>query len=118
MNTHKKPFSVTKKKICLNYPRSAAMGFFSKGLKKVFETAVVNEPRMFKPLKVYCTRKKIPKIYTDMMGTPAKILNFIGSCVSSISYRLFIYCYTYHHLFNCLFWPTVRFVPRIGQSQT
>ena len=28
----------------LNYPKSAAMGFFSKGLNNEFETAVVNEP--------------------------------------------------------------------------
>ena len=42
------------KKITLNYPRSAAMGFFSKGLKNGFETAVVNEPSVFEPLKFYC----------------------------------------------------------------
>ena len=28
-----------KKKTTLNYPKSAAMGFFSKGLKNEFETA-------------------------------------------------------------------------------
>ena len=27
---------------------------FSKGLKNEFETAVVNEPSVFEPLKVYC----------------------------------------------------------------
>ena len=43
-----------KKKITLNYPKSAAMGFFSKGLKNEFETAMVNEPSAFEPLKVYC----------------------------------------------------------------
>ena len=32
-----------KKKITLIYPKSAAMGFCTKGLKKEFETAVVNE---------------------------------------------------------------------------
>ena len=31
------------------------MGFCSKGLKNKFETAVVNEPSMFEPLKFYCT---------------------------------------------------------------
>ena len=41
---HKKP---------LNYPKSAAVGFFSKGLKNEFETAVVNGP-VFEPLKFYC----------------------------------------------------------------
>ena len=44
----------TKKKNTLNYPKSEAMGFCSKGLKKEFETAVVNEPSVFEPLKFYC----------------------------------------------------------------
>ena len=30
------------------------MGFFSMGLKNEFETAVVNEPSVFEPLKFYC----------------------------------------------------------------
>ena len=30
------------------------MGIFSKGLKNDFETAVVNEPSVFEPLKFYC----------------------------------------------------------------
>ena len=38
-----------KKKIILNYPISAAMGFFSMGLKKDFETAVLNELSVFEP---------------------------------------------------------------------
>ena len=38
----------------LNYPKSPAMGFFSKGLENEFETAVVNEPSLFEPLKFYC----------------------------------------------------------------
>ena len=42
-----------KKKIILNYPLSAAMGFCSKGLKNEFETAVVNKPSVFEPLKFY-----------------------------------------------------------------
>ena len=41
-------------KNCLNYPKSAAMGFFSKGHKNEFETAMVNEPSVFEPLKFYC----------------------------------------------------------------
>ena len=43
------------KKNTLNYPKSAAMTFFSKGLNNEFETAVVNEPSVFEPLKFYCT---------------------------------------------------------------
>ena len=36
-----------KKNIILNCPKSAAMRFFSKGLKNEFETAVANEPSVF-----------------------------------------------------------------------
>ena len=39
----------------LNYPKSAAVGFFSKGLKNEFETVVVNEPSVFEQLTFYCT---------------------------------------------------------------
>ena len=42
------------KKNTLNYPKSAAMGFFTKGLKNEFETDVVNEPSVFEPLKFHC----------------------------------------------------------------
>ena len=42
-----------KKKNIQNYLKSAAMGFFQ-GLKNEFETAVVNEPSVFEPLKFYC----------------------------------------------------------------
>ena len=54
MSAHNIPFSI-KKKITLYFSRSAAMGFFSKGLKNEFETAIE-----FKPLKFYC-------IYHQMM---------------------------------------------------
>ena len=40
-----------KKKITLNYPKYAAKGFFSQGLKNEFETAVENERSVFEPLK-------------------------------------------------------------------
>ena len=43
-----------KKKITLNYPKSAVMRFFPKRLKNEFETAVVNEPSVFEPRKFYC----------------------------------------------------------------
>ena len=38
----------------LKLSKSAAMGFFSKGLKNEFETAVMNESSVFEPLKFYC----------------------------------------------------------------
>ena len=34
------------------YPRTAAMGYFSKGLKNEFETAVINQPSVFESLMV------------------------------------------------------------------
>ena len=49
-----------KKKITLNYPKSSAMGFCSKGLKNKLETAVLNEPTMFEPLKLYRTCINLP----------------------------------------------------------
>ena len=46
-----------KKKIAHNYSKSAAMGFFPRGLKNEFKTAVINEPSVFQPLmKFYCIR--------------------------------------------------------------
>ena len=42
------------KKTTINYLKFTASGFFSKGLKNEFETAVVNEPSVFEPLKLYC----------------------------------------------------------------
>ena len=44
MRTHNIPFSMYERKTSLNYPRSAAMGFFSKELKDELKTAVVNKP--------------------------------------------------------------------------
>ena len=38
-----------KKKIILNFLKSAVMEFFSKGFKNKFKTAVVNEPSVFEP---------------------------------------------------------------------
>ena len=56
-------FQYKKKKISPYYPKSAAMGFFSKGLKNEFETAVVNEPSVFVSLKFYCILfKKILRV--------------------------------------------------------
>ena len=46
-----------KKKITLNnqkYNNFCSYGIFSWGLKNEFETAVVNVPSVFEPLKFYC----------------------------------------------------------------
>ena len=54
MSAHNIPFSILKKKINLNHPKSAAMYPFSYGVKNEFETALVNEPSVFEPLKSNC----------------------------------------------------------------
>ena len=56
MRTPNIPFINMKKKNTLNYPKSAAMGFFFEGLKNVIERAVVKEPSVFEPLKFYCNK--------------------------------------------------------------
>ena len=50
-----------KEKITQNYQKSAAMGFLSKGIKNEFETAMVNEPLVFEPLKDYYIKVRIRK---------------------------------------------------------
>ena len=40
------------------------MSFFSKGLKYQFETAMVNEPSVFEPLKFYCSNSNEYTKYT------------------------------------------------------
>ena len=42
-------------KITLNYPKLCSYGIFSKGIKIEIETAMVNDPSVFEPLKVYCS---------------------------------------------------------------
>ena len=44
---------IIKQQITPDYSKSAAMGFY-KGHKNEFETAVVNEPSVFEPLKFCC----------------------------------------------------------------
>ena len=45
-----------------NHPKLSQIcnyGIFTKGLKKEFETAVVNEPSVFEPLKFYCNLQNL-----------------------------------------------------------
>ena len=58
-----------KKKITLNYPKYnnvCCYGIFSRGLKNEFETAVVNEPSVFEPLKFYCKCHYITSCETEV----------------------------------------------------
>ena len=54
ISTHNIPFLKVKNKMALTDSKSATMGFFSKGLKKEFETAMVNKPSGFEQLKFCC----------------------------------------------------------------
>ena len=47
-------FNIKKKENHAKLSQICSYHIFSKGLKNEFETAVVNEPSMFKPLKFYC----------------------------------------------------------------
>ena len=54
MRTHNIPFSIYNRKSPQINPDLQLWDFFSKGLKNEFETARVNEPSGFEPLKFYC----------------------------------------------------------------
>ena len=60
MTTHNIPFSIYRRKISLNYSKSAAVGFFQ-GTQKRVRKAVVDEPSVFEPLKFYC--RKLQKLF-------------------------------------------------------
>ena len=47
------------------------MGFCSKGLKNEFETAVVNEPSVFEPLKFYCISSFFSNVYATFRNFKA-----------------------------------------------
>ena len=53
MSTHNIPFPICIGKSAYIIPNLQLLDF-SKGLQDEFETAVVNEPSVFEPLKFYC----------------------------------------------------------------
>ena len=67
-----------KKKITLNYPKYLQRCDFSMGLKNEFETAVVNEPSVFEPLKFYCSNVR-HRALKFKMHLGLKVLQCIGS---------------------------------------
>ena len=56
MSTPNIPFFNMKKKKHPKLSQICSYGIFSKGLKNLFERAVVNEPSVFEPLKFYCIK--------------------------------------------------------------
>ena len=53
MSTHNIPFLYNKARQP-KLSQTCSYGIFSKGPKNEFDTAVVNEPSVFEPLKFYC----------------------------------------------------------------
>ena len=75
MSLHNIPFSIQKRKSLLDYPKSAAMGFFSKGLTNKFKTAVVNQLSGFEPLKFQCAITHVCKpTHAEHQNLPCKSL--------------------------------------------
>ena len=66
------------KKSMLNCPKSAAMGFFS---WNEFETAVINEPSVFEPLKFCICTACSKKVEKQSPGIETAILYEISSVV-------------------------------------
>ena len=58
MSTHNIPFFNIRKENIPKLSHICNYGICSKGLKNEFETAVVNEPSVFEPLKFYCSCMK------------------------------------------------------------
>ena len=58
MSSHNKPFLVIKKKIIINYPKSATMGFVLRDSRRSSK-----QPSVFEPLKFYCMSKRVSKIH-------------------------------------------------------
>ena len=63
MSTHNIPFSNIKKENHAEVFPNLKPRDFSSGLKNEFETAVVNEPSVFEPLKFYCISTNFKKIF-------------------------------------------------------
>ena len=58
MRTQNIPLTLKKKENLSKLFQICSYGTVSKGLKNEFETALVNEPSVFEPLKFYCMNTK------------------------------------------------------------
>ena len=88
-----------KTKITLNYPRYnyvCSYRICSYGLKKEFETAVVNEPSVFEPLKFYC-------ILVLILTLSSQTSHYIWNCITQPVYAqgaslMKGFCQTLNHI--------------------
>ena len=64
-------------------PEVCSYEIFSKGLKNEFETAVVNEPSVFEPLKFYCIK---PTIYAHIKRFHEKLARIVTIYLNYIKF--------------------------------
>ena len=82
-----------KKRITLNYSKSAAMGFCSKGLKNELETAVVNEPSVFEPRTFYCKLNRYTLCFLSILShllvsTGSFVVTLVSASASAMASKL------------------------------
>ena len=79
-NQYTKYTIINMKKITLNYPKYNVRSYWfsSWELQNEFETAVVNEPSMFEPLKFYCIRSGPTFLIPLSRANPLIALNCRG----------------------------------------
>ena len=66
------------------------MGFFLQGLKKEFETAMVNESSVFEPLKFYCNYSVV--VYTIRYHQTSDFISFENSGPENVFYIIIWGC--------------------------
>ena len=81
-NTQYTIFNMNKKNT-LNYPKSAALEFFPRDSRTEFETAVVNEPPVFEPLKFYYILNFITK-KTNYASVPIELAFLRYQCIMAL----------------------------------
>ena len=72
-------------------PKSVAVKFCSKRLKKEFETAMVNEPSSFEPFKFYCSMFSVTSV--DQKCNTYTILHQFLCLVTSPVAKIYLFFY-------------------------
>ena len=90
-------FQYKKRRITINCPKSAAK-VFSQGLsrgKRAIETAVVNEPSVFEPLKFYCICIYLVHVLLRVLGNYAYLASgFVHHPRQPFFYFMYFYSIT------------------------
>ena len=104
MSTHNTPFLNIKKKIILKSSQICNYRICLKGPKNEFETAVVNEPSVFEPLKFYCIFLS-EKFCCQNLIKSIKVINMTGHSSKSNKPHMFLHFMNFYiplqNLFVC-----------------